>query len=441
MKSRKGLKISGVTLEKRKDKYSGNVRKDHVPILIDFKFDGQRVKYSIGYRIDFDKWNEKEQQVRRNNFNKDLISASVINKRINRIKDELPKIYLNAIENDIPITSKYLIDELQNYLKIVERTHEEEAEKEKDIQFYIQLFIDTESELKAWTNSTKKKFNTLKTHLNSFNNSLHFREITHDLLLKYINYQRDNLNFINSTNKKYYKLLIWFLNWATEKNYNKNLAYKNFKYKFAGTTNETQNNIVALTWSELQHFYTFEFTNKTLEQVRDIFCFCAFTSLRFSDIANLKKHNIIKDDAGNYFVKLITVKTKDALTISLNKYALAIWDKYKNIDLKDNKAFPVISNQKTNKHLKEAGQIAGLNTIVEQYEYKGNNVIRNIYKKWELLSTHTARRVFISNAIALGIQPDIVRKWTGHKDHKTMEAYLNITENTKTVSMNKFNEV
>jgi hypothetical protein len=69
MKSRKALKITSFCLEQRKDKKTGLLKTENVPIIIDFKFDGQRVKYPIGYRIDFDKWNIEEQRVKRNNFN------------------------------------------------------------------------------------------------------------------------------------------------------------------------------------------------------------------------------------------------------------------------------------------------------------------------------------------------------------------------------------
>jgi hypothetical protein len=41
----------------------------------------------------------------------------------------------------------------------------------------------------------------------------------------------------------------------------------------------------------------------------------------------------------------------------------------------------------------------------------------------------------------LGIQPDVIREWTGHKDHKTMEVYTKIVKAQKRISMNKFNGI
>lgn len=233
------------------------------------------------------------------------------------------------------------------------------------------------------------------------------------------------------------------MNWATKKGYNTNLSYKTFEYKFKGTSiADYQKNIIFLSWEELQHFNNLDLTkNKRLEQVRDIYCFCCFTSLRYSDIANLKKSDFKTDDTGSTYIEILTIKTDDKLIIELNKFALAIWNKYKEIDLKNNRAFPVTSNQKYNAYLKEAGKLAGFNNNETIIEYRGNKRIEKTFKKWELLTTHTARKTFIINALYLGIQPDIIRSWTGHKDHKTMEVYTKIVNKQKRISMNKFNEL
>jgi integrase len=342
MKSRKALKIVSFKLEKRKDKKTGLVKIDNVPILVDFKFDGQRAIYPIGYRIDFDKWNHEEQRVKRNNFNQNNDSAGTINKRINNIDVWLPKIYDYAVTLDLVITKKYLWTELLKKIDELEHPANDTDEKEelktqKTIPEYIQLFIDTEKNLKDWSESTVKKMNTLKTHILGYceenSRKLYFNDITEDFLESYINYQRITLKLNNTTNLKYMKLLKWFLNWSIEpkesnnkKPYNTNLSYKTFKFKFKGTkTADYQQNIIFLSWKELMHFVNLDLSkNKTLAQVRDIYCFCCLTSLRYSDIEHLKKSDFKTDEKGNIYIELLTVKTDDKLTIELNKYAVAI---------------------------------------------------------------------------------------------------------------------
>ena len=74
-------------------------------------------------------------------------------------------------------------------------------------------------------------------------------------------------------------------------------------------------------------------------------------------------------------------------------------------------------------------------------EYRGNKRIEKTFKKWELITTHTARKTFIINALYLGVQPEIIRSWTGHKSHKTLELYIKIVSEQKRISMDKFNTI
>lgn len=454
MKARKNLEIKRFKLEQRKDKNTGILITDHVPILVEFKFDGQRVIYPIGYRIDSDKWNDEAGRVKNNNFNRDRTSAGTINKRIERISDLLPKIYSDAVKLDLTITKRYLWSELSKQLKGLEGIIDDKAEEKKadekkplTILEYFQLFITKEGHAKSWSDALIKKFNSLKSILSDYQKKYgtlkHFNDITGDFLQNLIDYQQKSKKLNNNTNKKYFKMFIWFMNWATKKGYNTNLSYKDFEHTFKGTTtSDQQKNIVFLSWNELQHFINFDFSgNKRLEQIRDIYCFCCFTGLRFSDVHSLKKSDFKDDDNGSPFIEVTTKKTNDSLTIELNKYALAIWEKYKDIDLKNNRAFPVPTNQEFNRYLKTAGDKAGFNSIETYIEWKGKERIDTQYKKWELLSHHTARKTFIINALYLGIQPDVIMEWTGHKDHKTMAVYTKIVKEHRQLSMNKFNEI
>jgi len=426
-------------LEQRKDK-NGNYIIDNVNILVDFTFNSQRIKTPIGYRINSFQWDNEKQQVKRNNFNDIGISANMINQRINEIKTHLINIYTDLSNLDAEITPKTMLNELKYRLnEIKDITHN----SQQNAIEYLQLFIDSEKQAKNWSESTIKKMNTIKKHLAGYNSNLQFKDITTTFLQSYIDYQRETLNLNNTTNFKYMRLLVWFMNWATKKGYNTNLEYKTFEYKFKGvTTGDYQKNIVFLSWDELQYLNHIDYlNNKRLEQIKDIYCFCCFTSLRYSDVAHLKKNDIKTDNNGNQYIEILTVKTDDKLSIELNKYALAIWNKHKDIDLKNNRAFPVPSNQKYNSYLKEVAIFAGFTNKETVIEFSGNQRIEKTFEKWELITTHTARKTFIINALYLGIQPDIIRSWTGHKDHKTMELYTKIVSTQKRISMNKFNEI
>lgn len=86
--------------------------------------------------------------------------------------------------------------------------------------------------------------------------------------------------------------------------------------------------VVYLSWEELQWFLGFDFSgNSRLAAVRDVFCFCCFTGLRYSDAYKLRRSDL-KLDALPPYIAVVTKKTNDRLHIELNKYALAILAKY-----------------------------------------------------------------------------------------------------------------
>src|SRR5437762_4115562 len=130
-----------------------------------------------------------------------------------------------------------------------------------------------------------------------------------------------------------------------------------------------------------------------LIDVRDNFCFACFTGLRFSDIDKLRHHHINKD-----FLEIRTEKTKDNLKIPLNVYAKEILEKYRGYGL--GRPLPTgITNQKSNDYLKELAQLAGLNDLVSMEKFSGSKKILVTKPKYELISTHAARRTFVTLAL------------------------------------------
>lgn len=173
-----------------------------------------------------------------------------------------------------------------------------------------------------------------------------------------------------------------------------------------------------------------------MERVRDVFLLCYFTSLRYSNVRNSRKSNIKPDH-----IEVITVKTADSMIIELNDHSKAILAKYKDVHFEDNMALPVICNQKINDYLKELDELTEINEAIRETYYKGNGRIDEITPKYALLSTHTGRRTFICNALALGIPAQVVMKWTGHSDYKAMRSCIDIADDIKANAMNKFNQL
>jgi len=165
-----------------------------------------------------------------------------------------------------------------------------------------------------------------------------------------------------------------------------------------------------------------------LSNVRDVFCFGCFTGQRFSDIAGLKHADIKKDIWVLYQQKgKETVKNE----VPLTDMTLEILRKYKDAG----KPLPVISNQKTNEHLKDLGELAGLTEEVKVVRYRGNEQVVIREPKYKRLGTHTARRTFTTLSLEMGMRPETVMKITGHTDYKTMKRYIAVTEKMKATEL------
>lgn len=196
--------------------------------------------------------------------------------------------------------------------------------------------------------------------------------------------------------------------------------------------------IIYLTRDEISRLESLEFaaTQQSLARVRDVFLFCCFTGLRYSDVAKLKRTDI-KDG----FFDVVTQKTHDGLRIELNDHAQAILDKYRNDNIKGDLALPVISNVKMNAQLKVLGQVCGIDEPTRIVYFQGHERHEQVFPKWALLTTHCGRRTFVVTALQLGIPSEVIMKWTGHSDMKAMKPYMAIVDELKAKAMERFNKL
>lgn len=94
-----------------------------------------------------------------------------------------------------------------------------------------------------------------------------------------------------------------------------------------------------------------------------------------------------------------------------------------------------------NEHLKTIGQLCEFDDVIRIVYYIGNVRHEDELPKWELLTTHCARRTFVVTALQLGIAADVIMKWTGHATYKSMKPYIAIVDELKARSMEKFDTI
>ncbi|WP_165021943.1 site-specific integrase [Dysgonomonas sp. ZJ279] len=129
-----------------------------------------------------------------------------------------------------------------------------------------------------------------------------------------------------------------------------------------------------LTQEEINLIYNKKFSTQRLEQVRDIFIFCCYTGLSYSDVLKLQEDEIRRSFDKNLWIMTEQKKTNEKVNVMLLDIPLAIIDKYsKQGKLHGGRLFPVSTNQKMNEYLKEIADLCGLKRT---------------------LSTHVARHTF-----------------------------------------------
>jgi integrase len=421
------------SLENRKK--NGMLIAENMPIRMRVAYEGERVDFSLGYRIDLDKWDDKKGRVKNGCSNKLKQSASQINADLLRYETEIQDIFKEfEVKNTIPTPEQ--LRECLRAKRRIDMPNDKKGSAESSSEFFAVLdeFVKECSRLNNWSASTKKKFDGVKIHLETFNPKITFDFLNEAGLNAYLTYLRDDKKFRNTTINKQLGFLKWFLRWCIKKGYTKDLTYETFKPKLKNVAKK----VIFLTWEELTTLQNYKIPEEKqyLERVRDVFLFCCFTGLRHSDV-----HNLRTSDIKANHIEITTIKTADSLIIELNKYSKAILKKYKDVHFEDKKVLPVISNQKMNTYLKELAELAELNEPVRETYYKGSQRIDTVRPKHKLLGTHAGRRTFICNALSLGIPTEVVMKWTGHADYSAMKPYIDIADNIKADAMDKFNKV
>lgn len=428
-------------------------KKQETVIRVSIAIRGARLVTSTGYNIKPADWNAERHEVKPRKENWKKQTTYDINTALGNIKR-----HFDTYEKDHgEVTEEELRKEFKTFMGRVEVKEESPAtaEQPKEPTFFERFdqFIKEESINNMWVPSTKRALNVIKGHIEAWNPETSFDMLTESVLSQYINYHRTDLDQREVTVEKQWRYFKWFLDWATRKGYNSNMAYQRFRPKFK----ITDKTIVFLDWDELMRLYKFKVPktgkkvklttydgieyektvglSSALDRVRDMFCFCCFTSLRYSDMRNLKRSDIVDG-----VINLTTVKTHDKIAIELNDYSKAILDKYEGMVFPGGTALPVISNQKMNDYLKELAELAGLNAPVTQIYYKNGERIEETKPKYSVIGTHVGRRTFICNALSMGIPADIVMKWTGHSDYAAMKPYIDIAQSEKSKAMAKFNE-
>lgn len=201
---------------------------------------------------------------------------------------------------------------------------------------------------------------------------------------------------------------------ATERQKNTNMIFKSRYFVKQSENADT----IFLDVPELSELRALDLSAiKRLENVRDLFLIGCYTGMRFSDFSVLKAELIIDKR-----VKIRQSKTGDEVVIPIHPIVSSIIEKYGGIIPK------ALSNEKMNAYLKEIGKLCEILCKTETKSItKGGSKISLTVPKWQLLTTHTARRSFATNEFLAGTPTLTIMAITGHKTEKSFLKYIRVT--------------
>lgn len=189
-------------------------------------------------------------------------------------------------------------------------------------------------------------------------------------------------------------------------------------YKFG----EVAVDSVYLSWDELERFANADLhgLSKGYETARDLFLVGCYCGQRVSDYASIKKDQIHTDEDGRVYISVLQKKTGTRVEIPARKELRAILEKYNN-------NLPSLTDQVINRYIKEIAKRAGIDEMIEIRSTKGGKVSTTKLPKYELVTTHTARRSAATLMYLDGVDSMDIRQITGHSSDKMLMKYIRST--------------
>lgn len=161
---------------------------------------------------------------------------------------------------------------------------------------------------------------------------------------------------------------------------------------------------------------------------RDRFLIGAYTGLRVSDFGRLSEANI-----DNKYIRIKTVKTGSDTVVPIHPII-------REIIASDFDASVTISDQKINNRVKELAMLSGICEDITVTKHVGGKMVEVVEPKYKLVSSHTARRSFATNAYKAGVPTLAIMKITGHTKESTFLKYIKVSaeENAEMLSRHPF---
>ena len=300
--------------------------------------------------------------------------------------------------------------------------------KDDFFRIYDEFIEEKENDFSgnAISNSTLKRYKCNKTLLEDFEkkakHKLSLGKFDEKTFNKFLKFCVENREHSANTVHRNIGLLKTFLLWAFNKKYSFNNSFVNFKKPPKFRTDE-----IALNIEQVEEIYAHDFSkNRKFERVRDLFVFGCVTGMRFGNYSTISKNDVQGD-----FIRVIDLKSKSKnLSIPLNNISKSILEKYEY-------SLPNISNQKMNEYIKEVFKDLKFTDEIKKTMKYGDQLVEKNSEFYKRISSHTARRSFITIMKNKRVPDKVIMSYTGHTSLEVFNAYYRPSEDDKVSYMNE----
>ena len=361
-----------------------------------------RFKYNTGRSIKPEHWDKKTRRL------KTMRGAQGDrNRKLNLILNE----YEFAVERIRDLYGSALTkDKLKS--KLDEYFHIEEKKPETVLELFDE-YIDEIVNLGTLTKRTIEKYKMTGRKWSEFQGKrkIMLHEINYSVLINYVTFLRDRHKLTDNTLHRNINFLKTFLIWNQRNGRKVSDDYKKIKI------NQRETDNIALTYEEIKILETMKLDHR-LDLHRDMFLIGVYSGQRFSDYSVFEKA-----DVRDGMIIKRAEKTETNSYIPLHSKLEKLLDKY-------DWQFRTISSQKFNKAIQKICKKAGFTDEVKKTRYLGSKKMIERFQRWEIVTSHTARRTFITLSSTKGMPDHIIMSITGIRDPKTLQKYKKINLET-----------
>lgn len=374
-----------------------------------FKDEGRKFVYSTGEVIHPEDWDFANRQPKNLNGRTEKADKHRV---IKRQLDRYSNFFSDTIQNYKLANREIIISDIKDDFDVeFKRT---KSVSSRFFEVYEIFLTEKKNDYTESANSqtTIKRYDYNKKLLFDFqelrNKKLHFNQINKSFYNSFVNFCITEKKHSANTLRRNVGLFKTFLYWALENGHTYKTDFQKFKSPKAQQTDE-----VALTLQQVQEVFEFDFSNnERLEKVRDLFVFGCATGMRYSNYSKVAKKDIQSD-----VIKVRDEKNNDkTLEVPLNDFSIYVLKRY-------NYKLPRISNQRFNDYIKEVFKIIGYDENIKKTIKIGKDIIEQINPLYERISSHTARRSFITIMKNKKIPDKVIMSYTGHRSLEVFNKY------------------